>query len=166
MRRSIIFLIICLQFLCIRGAFAQINEELIGGLNRALDFELKLKRQCEYNRDKFDVPMPYHRIILEKEDKIGALTDLIPRIGGKISAKGLAIDKGEFLFGALNSDAYYEIQLVQIYDAILAKFGHPEVIRFISPARNHAYQHFMLLTNMAQKVMYENLVDKRLKSSK
>ena len=99
---------------------------------------------------------------VKKQETIDTLTNLITNIRGEIFENTVNIEKKSLASSALNSDAYMQIQLVQEYDAILARFGHPDVQRIITVSRNLTQQHFMLLTNTAQKMIDNNKLEDRL----
>jgi len=163
MRRKVVFLMIFLLVLFVLPTFAQVNGELVDSLNEARIFEIKSKKQCEYHSVEFDIIMPYHQILLDKEDSIRLLENLIVAIGGELERATLNIEKLGLSSQALNRDAYSETELVRIYDKILAKFGHAEVRRVVQKARHQAIEHFMLLTNTAQSVIDQGRLDNRLK---
>jgi len=163
MKRRAFFLLLFLLVLFVFPAFAQVNEELVDNLNEARMFEIKSKKQCEYHSVEFDIIMPYHQILLDKEDSIRLLENLIIAIGGKLEKATLGIEQLGLSSQALNRDAYSEIELVQIYDKILDRFGHAEVRRVVQTSRRQAIEHFMLLTNTAQSVIDQGRLDNRLK---
>ena len=144
--------------------YAESNPELISSLKEAVLFEIKSMQQCEEHSEKFGLAMPYHRIILEKQQTIKSITDLIDNIGGTLDNNRLPPVKQPRLFQALNCDAQDQITLVSMYDAILNQFGHPAVRRIIDRARQQALVHFMLLTNMEQKVIAETKLSSELKT--
>ncbi|MFH2137938.1 MAG: hypothetical protein ABII88_05465 [Candidatus Omnitrophota bacterium] len=161
LKKTILFLLIFSSMFSL-NSFAQVNEKLVKSLNDAFILESKSQRQCEFHSNKFNIAMPYHRIILEKQQTIERISDLILAIDGKITDKMLGIERAKYTFPALNNDASVQIQLIQLYDDILSKFGHPDVQTIIKRAKNLAYQHFMLLSNSAQRISYDNKLDLKL----
>ena len=151
MRRKII----CLMFLlCLLPgyALAENNPELIAGLNAVFILEIQSLHQCEHESEVFNVSMPFHRIILEKQETVKSLADIIDALNGDTEKSRLPIVKTTQLEKALVSDAEAQIEIIDRYDKMLAAFGYPEVRRIVVIARSRALRHFMLLTNMAQKI--------------
>ncbi|MBU2062790.1 MAG: hypothetical protein KKF93_00160 [Candidatus Omnitrophica bacterium] len=159
---SAIFIVILLLVINVSG-FAQINEDLIDLLNEVRTREIESKKQYDYHSVKFDMLMPYHQIIIEKEETIQDLTRLIDALKGQVENLRIGTQAADLLTKALNSDAALEIDLVRLYDKILSQFGHPEMARLVAQARRLAIEHFMLLTNTAQRAIEENRLDDRLK---
>ncbi len=145
---------------------AEPSPELISRLKEVVIFEIKSMEQCEEHSEKFGLAMPYHRIILEKQQTIKSIADLIDNLGGTLDNNRLPLVKQAFLIQALNSDAQDQITVVSMYDGILNQFGHPDVRRIIDRARAQAMVHFMLLTNMGQKVIAETKLSNELKIQK
>ena len=112
-------------------------------------------QQCEYHSDSFNISMPYDEIVLEKQNTIRKIYDLIIEISGVPEKKRLNFEKIKTAYKALNADAYDQILIVRLYDKILDKFGHPGVCFLVNTSRRQAYSHYMLLSNIAQKIIAE-----------
>ncbi|MBU4305018.1 MAG: hypothetical protein KJ893_05285 [Candidatus Omnitrophica bacterium] len=151
MRSKIIYLMFLLCLLP-RYASAENNPELIAELNRVFTLEIQSLQQCEHDSEVFNVAMPFHRIILEKQETVKSLADVIDALNGDAEKNRLPIVKTTQLDKALVIDAEAQIEIIDRYDKLLAAFGYPEVRRIVVIARSRALRHFMLLTNMAQKI--------------
>ena len=156
--------LIGISFLIIAAtnAYAQMNPDLLDLLNKVRIIEETSLKQCEFHSQRFGLKIPYHRILREKQETINTLTYIITNINGEVTEKSIKIQKKELASSALNNDAYIQIRIIQLYDDILARFGHPDVKQVVIVARNRAQQHFMLFTNRAQKLIDENKLTDRL----
>lgn len=162
---KIIFCVLILTIISSGVVLAEINPELIKSLNEVYIFEIKSMQQCEYHSEKLDIFMPYNQIILDKQETIKSLASLIDNLGADLDKKRLDIEKYNFPYTAVNRDAYSQIEVIKRYDEILNKFGHPQVRQVIEHSRRQTIEHFMFLTNFAQRLMNEQTVNKPLQSS-
>jgi hypothetical protein len=161
MQRIRIFLLTFFLVLCIflQPAYAQMNKELIDGLNELLIWDIRLMQQCEYHSDTFDISIPYSQIIYEQEQTIRALAELIDSFGADLDDKRLEIERSKRNYQALNIDANLQIKIISMIDKLLEKFGHPKVQAHLQKAKNQALIHYMYLSNASQKIIAEDRIN-------
>ncbi|MCM8812785.1 MAG: hypothetical protein NC924_02460 [Candidatus Omnitrophica bacterium] len=136
-------------------AAAESNPVLLQALNEARQQECTSKRRCEHHEDRFNLSIPYHQIIAEKEQVIAALTALIVGLGGTADAVAPARSAQQRVLAAMAADARAQIELISLYDRVLGEFGHPETRRVIAWAKNMALSHFLMLSVRSQELLDE-----------
>ncbi|MBI4846120.1 MAG: hypothetical protein HY810_06595 [Candidatus Omnitrophica bacterium] len=157
MRKIIGFLSIwvCLSAFNQQPLHAEMNQDLIEKLNEVFLLEIQSMQQCEDDSERFNLAMPYHQIILDKQNTINQLAELIDELDGVIEQKRLKSEIFMRDIQALNQGAFSQTIIIRRYNAILNKYGHPKVRHVITYTRMAALEHFMILTNMAQKLLEE-----------
>ncbi len=137
-------------------AIAEPNPKLLKDLNQALVILTKSLVQYESRQTRFNVQMPYVRIIPGRKFQINELKKLIVNFEGvpkEIDVKTVVVEDVDNIIDGMLVDAAQELGIVEISNMLLYTYEEPELQKFARKLRDSSSFFYMLFDNISQFAM-------------